>query len=190
MKFNQRLHLSILGLTLAFAGQVLGQASSSSSTVFMTVTGQKQGLILGEATQKGKENQHRLLAYSHEIVSPRDPASGLPTGRRQHQPFRIVKLINQGSPRLMTALTDNESLSSVVIDVYAPGETTAEIKLLSYTLINARIVSLRPWMPNRSDASAVNYPPAEEIAFTYQTIKVVYHNGGIESTDDWIANQQ
>jgi type VI secretion system Hcp family effector len=61
----------------------------------------------------------------------------------------------------------------------------AEVKLLTYTLTNARIVSLRPWMPNHSDASAVNYPPAEEIAFTYQSISVLYLNGGIESTDEW-----
>ena len=26
----------------------------------------------------------------HEIVSPRDPASGLPTGKRQHKPFGYI----------------------------------------------------------------------------------------------------
>lgn len=185
MKLIDRLHLLILALTLAFAGPALGQGSSAGSTVYMTVTGQKQGLIRGEVTQKGRENQHRLLAYSHEIVSPRDPATGQATGKRQHQPFRIVKLLNQGSPPLMTAMTTSEDLSSVVIDVWTPTSAGVEVKLLTYTLTNARIVSLRPWMPNRSDASAQNYPPSEEIAFTYQTIKVVYQNGGIQSIDDW-----
>lgn len=85
----------------------------------------------------------------------------------------------------MTAMTTGESLSSVVIDIWTPTATGAETKLLSYTLNNARIVSLRPWMPNRSDASALTYPPAEEIAFTYQAIKVTYWNGGIESVDEW-----
>ena len=187
MKLIDRLHLSILAFTLAFAGPALGQGSTAGSTVFMTVTGQKQGLIRGESTQKGRENQHRLLAYSHEIVSPRDPATGQATGKRQHQPFRIVKVLNQGSPPLMTAMTTSEDLSSVVIDVWTPTSVGAEVKLLTYTLTNARIVSLRPWMPNRSDASAQSYPPAEEIAFTYQTIKVLYWNGGIESVDEWIG---
>lgn len=188
MKIIHHLHIVILGLTLAFAGQLLGQGSSAGSTVFMTVTGQKQGFIRGEVAQKGRENQHRVLAYSHEIVSPRDPATGQATGKRQHQPFRIVKLLNQGSPPLMTAMTTGEALSSVVIDVWTPTQLGVESKLLTYTLINARIVSLRPWMPNRSDPSAVSYPPAEEIAFTYQTIKVVYTIGGIESSDDWNAS--
>lgn len=151
----------------------------------MTATGKNQGLIRGEVTQRGREFQHVLLAYSHEIVSPRDPVSGLPAGKRQHQPFRVVKLINQGSPRLMTAMTSNELLSTVVVDVWSPSVTGAEIKILSYTLTNARIVSLRPWMPNRSDPSATNYPPAEEIAFVYESIRVTFHNGEIESIDGW-----
>jgi type VI secretion system secreted protein Hcp len=29
----------------------------------------------------------KVKAGSHEIVSPRDPASGLPTGKRMHKPF-------------------------------------------------------------------------------------------------------
>ena len=88
----------------------------------------------------------------------------------------------------MTALTTSETLSKVVIDVWTPSATGIETKLITYTLFNARIVSLRPWMPNHSDASAVNYPPAEEIAFTYQKIQVLFWNGGIESTDDWNAS--
>jgi len=185
MKSSLRLHLAILALTLFLAGQLMGQGSSANSTLFMQVTGQKQGVIRGEVTQKGRENQHRLLAYSHEIVTPRDAASGLPTGRRQHQPFRIVKLLNEGSPQLMTALTTGENLTSVVINVWTPSAVGTEIVLMTYTLTNARIVSLRPWMPNHSDASAVNYPPSEEIAFTYQRITVTYQPGGVESVDDW-----
>lgn len=185
MNLIHRLHLSILALTLAFAAPLLGQGSSANSFALMTITGDKQGQIKGEVTQRGRENQHRLLAYSHEIVSPRDPATGQATGKRQHQPFRIVKVLNQGSPPLMTAMTAGESLSSVVIDIWTALPTGIETKLLSYTLTNARIVSLRPWMPNRSDSSALTYPPAEEIAFTYQTIRVTYWNGGIESVDEW-----
>ncbi len=186
MKFLQHLRLfSILGLTLAFAGQLLGQGSTANSVVFMTMIGQSQGRIDGEATQRGRERQHRLLAYSHEIVSPRDPASGQATGKRQHQPFRIVKLINEGSPKLLTAMKNNEALTEVVVDIWTPSVTGVETKLLTYTLKNARIVSLRPWMPNKSDTSAQPYPPAEEIAFVYESIRLTFHNGGIESTDDW-----
>jgi bacteriocin-like protein len=33
------------------------------------------------------ESTTEVIAVSHEIVSPRDPASGLPTGKRMHKPF-------------------------------------------------------------------------------------------------------
>ena len=86
-------------------------------------------------------------------------------------------------------MTTSETLT-VVVDIWTPTSAGAEIKLLTYTLNNVRAVSLRPWMPNHSDASALNYPPSEEIAFTYETIKVVYLNGGIESSDDWNGSPQ
>ena len=44
----------------------------------MSVTGQKQGAF--------SQTPIDVSAVSHEIVSPRDPASGLPTGQRQHKP--------------------------------------------------------------------------------------------------------
>ena len=185
MKRIRHLHLAVFALALALAGPLMGQSSSANSSVYMRITGEKQGLIRGEVTQKGREDQHRLLAYSHEIVVPRDSASGLPTGKRQHQPFRIVKLLNAGSPLLMTVLASAENLPSVVIDVWTPTAVGSEIKLMTYTLTNARIVSLRPWMPNRSDASALSYPPSEEVAFTYQKISVLFPEGGIESVDEW-----
>jgi hypothetical protein len=35
-----------------------------------------------------------------EIVSPRDSASGLPTGKRQHKPLTITKELDRSSPLL------------------------------------------------------------------------------------------
>lgn len=185
MKSFRLLHILTLALTLFFADQVFAQSSSSTTAVLMTVTGQRSGQIKGEVVQKGREDMHKLLAYSHEIVSPSDPASGLPTGKRQHQPFRIVKLLNQGSPLLMQAMTTSENLTSVVVDVWVTGGGGFETKLMTYKLTNARIISLRPWMPNRSDVSAQSYPPSEEIAFAYQNIEVTFQSTGATASDDW-----
>jgi len=32
----------------------------------------------------------QVTPATHEIVSPRDPASGLPTGKRMHKPFTFT----------------------------------------------------------------------------------------------------
>ncbi len=167
---------------------VLAQTAATPETkVHMTLLGERMGAIAGEVVQAGREGTHKLLAYSHEIVSPRDPASGLPTGKRQHQPFRVVKLINRSSPLLLQVLATNERLTTVTIDLWVMSQAGKESLMLSYTLTNARLVSVRPWMPNKSDASTATYPPAEELAFTYQKIAVTFHDGGVTAEDDWVA---
>lgn len=174
----------ILGLTCASAA--FAQSSSSNSTLLMRIEG-PAGPMEGEVTQAGREGSHRLLAYSHEIISPRDAASGLPTGKRQHKPFRIVKLINKSSPLLLNAMAKNQTLPSIEIDVWSPGGAAGgqEILFFTYTLTDASIASIRPWMPNTSDPSTRAYPPAEEVSFTYQKIEWRFHNGSIVGEDDW-----
>ena len=38
------------------------------------------------------------ISFDQEIVSPRDAASGLPTGKRMHKPFVITKELDKSSP--------------------------------------------------------------------------------------------
>ena len=162
-------------------------ASDPASKVYLWLEGASMGRILGEVITPGREGSHSVLAYSHEIVAPYDAASGLPTGKRQHQPFRVVKLLNRGSPPLLEALATNERLTSVRFDVWAPSQTGKEVQLLTYELRNARLISVRPWMPNKSDTATVTYAPAEEIAFVYESITVTFEDGGVSFTDDWVA---
>ena len=44
----------------------------------------------GNASADGGEYQE-VYGWSHEVKSPRDAASGLPTGKRQHKPVNLVK---------------------------------------------------------------------------------------------------
>jgi type VI secretion system secreted protein Hcp len=171
-------------VALLLANGTFAQSSSGTSTVFMSITG-PDGVLEGEVLQAGREGWHRLQAYSHEIVSPRDAASGLPTGKRQHKPFRIVKLINRSSPLLLNAMVKNDTLPTVLVSVWTPTLAGSEVILLTYKLVNASVASIRPWMPNKNDPSTREYPPAEEISFTYQKIELEFHNGGIIAEDDW-----
>lgn len=41
-----------------------------------------------------------IISFEQEIVSPRDAASGLPTGKRMHKPFVITKELDKSSPVL------------------------------------------------------------------------------------------
>jgi hypothetical protein len=57
------------------------------------------------------------------IVSPRDAASGLPTGKRMHKPMTIVKEWGAASPKL--SCTVDGSTVSGRIETTSPSATTA-----------------------------------------------------------------
>ena len=65
---------------------------------YLKLTGQKQSDIKGSVTQKGREGKIMVIAASHEIISSRDAASELATGKRQHKPFTITKELDKSTP--------------------------------------------------------------------------------------------
>ncbi len=58
------------------------------------------------------------VSLSHSVVSPRDAASGLATGKRMHKPMAITKNLDKSSPQLFT-LVVTEPGSSVTIQPQA-----------------------------------------------------------------------
>jgi type VI secretion system secreted protein Hcp len=159
---------------------------------YLTLKGQKQGTISGSVTQRGHENSILIHSFSHEIDSPRDPASGLPTGKRMHKPVFFLKEVDKSSPLLWNALTNNENLTSVQIQFWAPGvaatgTTAPEKQIYTVTLTNASIASMLQSMPNNLDASATKLALQEEITLTYQKIQWTWNDGGMTASDDWEA---
>jgi len=111
-----------------------------------------------------------VTAVSHEIVSPRDPASGLPTGKRQHKPISITMEWGATTPLLLNALVNNENLTSVLIGLLRNGQTVATIKLT-----------------NASAAQYDEHGDTVTVAFTYQKIEWTWVDGGVTAEDDWEA---
>src|SRR6185436_3328659 len=114
---------------------------------YLKLKGQKQGDISGSVTQKGREKSIMVIAVSHEVVSPRDPASGLPTGKRMHKPFVITKELDKSSPLLYSALVNNENIPSWELQFWTPqlnpqGGTGQEKQHYTVKLLNANIASL------------------------------------------------
>lgn len=155
---------------------------------FIRIKGQKQGVIKGSVSQKGREESIMVIAVSHEIVSPRDAATGLPTGKRQHKPFVITKEVDRSSPLLYQALVTNENLPECVIQFWQPSPPTGLDKQhYSIKLINANIVSIDFRMPNSKQPEFMKLAEYEEIAFTYQKIQWLWTDGGIISEDTWAS---
>ena len=68
-----------LAFALVVAGSMLFAISSgafAADTMYMTATGQKQGLISGSVMAKGLEGWMKVVDFDHSVISPRDPAAG------------------------------------------------------------------------------------------------------------------
>src|SRR6185436_3863256 len=140
---------------------------------YLKLKGQKQGDIKGSVTQKGREGKVMVIAVSHEIISPRDPASGLPTGKRMHKPFVITKELDKSSPLLYNVLVNNENITKWKLEHWTPQTdqrtgTGQEIQHYSIELENCNVASISFRMANNKHPDLMRFAEYEEIAFTYE----------------------
>ncbi len=159
---------------------------------YLKLTGAKHGVIKGSVSQKGREESIMVIALSHDIVSPRDAASGLPTGKRQHKPLVITKELDKSSPLLYAMLCSNENITSFELKFWTPqirasAGVGTEVQHYTIKLTNANIANISFRMANNKHPDLMKFAEYEEIAFTYQKIEWTWNDGGIMATDDWEA---
>jgi type VI secretion system secreted protein Hcp len=154
---------------------------------YLKLSGKTQGEIKGSVTQAGREDSIMVIAYSHEVVSPRDAASGLPTGKRQHKPLTITKEVDKSTPLLMNVLTNNEQISKWELRFWQPSPSGQEVQHYTIELENASIASIRSEMLNNKYAENMNHKEREHVSFCYQKITWTWMDGGITASDDWEA---
>jgi type VI secretion system secreted protein Hcp len=163
----------------------LARSTSMALNAYLKLKGQKQGDIQGSVTQTGQEGKIMVIAAEHEIVSPRDAASGQATGKRQHKPFVITKEIDKSSLKLYNALVANENLPEWELQFWAVSTPGQEVQRYTVKLTNARIADIKFHMPNTRNPDLAKYAEYEEVSFTYQKIQWIWTEGGITAQDDW-----
>jgi type VI secretion system secreted protein Hcp len=152
---------------------------------YLTIVAERQGPIRGSVTQKGRENKILVMAVNHEIVCPRDPTNGRPTGKRMHKPFVISKPLDRSTPLLHAILTTNENIREARIDFWTVSPTGQEKQHYTVRLTNANITSITFKMPNVKNPKLAKLTEYEDVAFTYQKIEWTWNEGGITADDDW-----
>jgi type VI secretion system secreted protein Hcp len=156
-----------------------------ASNVYLKVKGSKQGDIKGSVTRKGLEGQIQVIAVTHEIISPRDAASGQATGKRQHKPIVITKEIDRSTPLLRQALVTNEHLTDWLLQFFKTMPDGTERCYFTIKLTDVSIASASFMMPNTENPATKNIPEYEELAFTYRKIEWTWTDGAITAQDDW-----
>ena len=160
---------------------------------YLAITGYRQGLISGGAStqesignlyKKGHENEILVQAYSHQIIIPRDPQSGQPTGKAVHKPFMISKVRDKSTPLILQALTTGEMLETCIIKWYETKSGQDEV-CYSIELEDAVIVDVQSSMPSCNDPSMAHMANLEEVYFSYRKIIWTNHSCGTSGSADW-----
>jgi type VI secretion system secreted protein Hcp len=130
--------------------------------------------IDGSCEAAGKEDTIVVVGNEHRLYWPIDPQSGLPTGRRIHEPYTILKYKDKSTPLLYKALCQNEQIDPAEIKFYRTGAMGQEEHYFTVTLHNGRIAEIREITPN-----------LESVSFYYETITWTWVPDGIEWMDNW-----
>ena len=152
--------------------------------VYATVTAAKQGVFKGDTTQKGHEGKIRLTAIGYGVVSQRDAASGMATGKRVEQPVVFSLNWNACSPQFFSAAYSNENLTTVLFEYFSTDKTGAERLDHTVKLTNASIAEIHDNYA-ATDTGAPNGNEVQTVSLTFQKIEITNTVGGITAVDDW-----
>lgn len=154
---------------------------------YIKIKGAKQGQFKGESKKKGREDWMEFHGYSMACSSPRDAASGLPSGHRQHKPVVITKERGAASPLILSALWSNENLSTVIIEIVGRSlDGAKEIVVERITLTNASVSDVKRYAAASTKAATTHDVDfVEDVSFTFQKIEVEDAVAGTMAADDW-----
>jgi type VI secretion system secreted protein Hcp len=163
---------------------------------YISIDGVNQGLItagantmdsMGNRYQEGHEDESTVQAFRHEIIIPRDPQSGQPSGQRVHQPLVITKIFDKASPLLYAALASGERLNKVTIKWFRTSMAGTQEHYFTHELEDAMIVDIRGHSPNAQDPAQAHFTHMEDVEFTYRKITWTHEVAGTSGDDDWRA---
>lgn len=179
-----RLLISVLALgALTTSGD-----GARAEMLFVKVEGQIQGLIklwynpFAEIDGVSLTDYGWVDDFAWSVISPRDPASGLPTGKRVHKPVSLRLRRSAATLSLGMALTDNENLTSVRLKWFGiDPDDGSQMPTQELWLMNANISSFSMYTISEQ-GQLVTYV---DVTLTYQKIGISDYLTGISYLDDW-----
>jgi type VI secretion system secreted protein Hcp len=169
---------------------VIAVQSQAAMMAYLTIKGQKTGVFLGGVTQKGREGKIAVVAADHDIIIPRDAATGLASGRKLNRPLKLTLELDKAAPLIYNALATNESLPEVKVEFWTPQNRAiagvgTEVQHFTIKLTNASISEVHFNMHSILSPDTVKMPETIDVSFTYQKIEWTWNEGGITASDNW-----
>jgi type VI secretion system secreted protein Hcp len=155
---------------------------------YMSIEGTTQGKFKGQSTRAAHKDKAPCIGFEYAVQSPRDVATGLASGKRQHKPLMITKEWGASSPQIFQACVTNEILKSVLLEyIHTTPEGKEEI-YFTIKLTNATVSSLRQFTQEAAKhAESNDTHELEEVSFTFQKIDMENTAAKTAASDDWTA---
>jgi type VI secretion system secreted protein Hcp len=124
---------------------------------YMTIEGSTQGDISGGActadsvgsmSKESHKDEILVQSFVGDIMVPKDPQSGQPSGQRVHEGFTITKVFDKSSPLLYQALSTGEQLTKVSLKFFRTAPTGEQEHYFTIEAKEATITALKTHMPN------------------------------------------
>ena len=156
---------------------------------YVLIEGTKQGMFANESARSNHSPRLVGVSFDYVVTTPRDAATGMSRGRRQHGPVVMTKEWGAASPQLFQALVSNEILKSVVFEFYQTNSQGAEELATTVKLTNATVTDIHQYSPSASNGAGGKHVSAqdrrqlEDISFTFGTIEIQHLPGKTMATD-------
>lgn len=164
------------------------------SPMFMRVVAVRRGEVssgamseesVGRVSRSGIIDRIQVQQFESSIILPRDPQSGQPTGRRQHQGLTVHKLFDKSSPDLYAILTTGEELSAVTLEFTRTSPGSGEEIYFEITAERCALVGIHTYVPSCLDPQKQQFGHMEALSFTYRRITWTHRITGHTANDDW-----
>ncbi len=136
----------------------------------------------GTALEGSRENGSSLVfEFNHEVYLPFDKEENKIQGSRRVSAFSIIKDIDKLTPQLYDIVCNGRKCTEIKLVLFRiAAETGEEEEYFNYILEDAKIVSVKNWMPSTKIESNENIGHLEKVTMLAKTITWSYLDGGIE----------
>lgn len=163
-------------------GAFLTTSVSYADDIYCKIIGETQGEIVGSSVARLHEGWIPVRSLAGGVTSPYDQPTGLPTGKRQHQPLTITHALDRATPKLFLAAVTNENLTSVDCSFISQGRNARQYFRIS--LENARIVDMEFSGNSGSDTMSNG-----TLKLVYERITLTDTINNVSVGDNWQSSE-
>lgn len=161
-------------------------ASHAAMSGYLTLTGQKQGVIKGGSTKPGHQGAFDVIDIVNKADLLVDPETGvLAPDTPRHNPVVIIVEVDAASPPLFPALVSNETFVTAHLSFVRPRPDGSDLEVYyKIDLTSPQIASYKTY----NSASKVVPPKGKvflEINLTYAEIICTSLKGGKSTSKRW-----